>query len=417
MTYREQVLEYFAGEPADTAKAVCVIEEALGLPDKTLWPVLNKMHKDRTCPVYRAPATYEGTEYRGFACKAQPGKNSALESSDTERWSLANISASDVLATLDEFDRLGRAAFLDHYGYGEAARYFIVHQGRCYDSKAIVGVAHQVSHGRSLKAADFSGGDTTVVQLLKRLGFTVERLGKPDWTRDEVILACEIVVDNGWHSLRPDDARVTELSQLLQQLDVHPPGPRHPDFRNANGVARKTVDLVTNHPSYAGKATKGGKIDKVVIRDFLDKPSEMVATAQAIRGSILEGHLRRTLDRVLDLDLEANEGRILERRHIARERDPKLRREKIEAVRRKNGRVACEACGFDFGQIYGDHGEDYIECHHRVPLHVSGEITTKLADLVLLCSNCHRMIHRRSPWLTFEQLRELLAANNPGASR
>ncbi|MDP6032209.1 MAG: HNH endonuclease [Alphaproteobacteria bacterium] len=33
---------------------------------------------------------------------------------------------------------------------------------------------------------------------------------------------------------------------------------------------------------------------------------------------------------------------------------------------------------------------------------------TKLSDLVLLCSNCHRMVHRKRPWLTVRELRELI---------
>jgi len=35
---------------------------------------------------------------------------------------------------------------------------------------------------------------------------------------------------------------------------------------------------------------------------------------------------------------------------------------------------------------------------------------TKLADLALLCSNCHRMIHRTKRWLTVEELKDLVAA-------
>jgi putative restriction endonuclease len=31
--------------------------------------------------------------------------------------------------------------------------------------------------------------------------------------------------------------------------------------------------------------------------------------------------------------------------------------------------------------------------------------TTRLEDLALLCANCHRMIHRASPWLSVEELR------------
>jgi hypothetical protein len=57
---------------------------------------------------------------------------------------------------------------------------------------------------------------------------------------------------------------------------------------------------------------------------------------------------------------------------------------------------------------YGVHGADYIECHHRIPLHVTGETQTRLADLALLCSNCHRMIHRTKQWLKVEDLKELV---------
>jgi 5-methylcytosine-specific restriction enzyme A len=31
-----------------------------------------------------------------------------------------------------------------------------------------------------------------------------------------------------------------------------------------------------------------------------------------------------------------------------------------------------------------------------------------LADLALLCSNCHRMIHRTKQWLTVEELKKLV---------
>ena len=34
---------------------------------------------------------------------------------------------------------------------------------------------------------------------------------------------------------------------------------------------------------------------------------------------------------------------------------------------------------------------------------------TKIEDLSLLCSNCHRMIHRRVPWLKIEELKSIIA--------
>ncbi|HTJ68304.1 MAG TPA: HNH endonuclease [Actinospica sp.] len=321
---------------------------------------------------------------------------------------MSDVSASDVLAAIAECKSLGRDTFLDRYGFGRANQYFLLHDGERYDSKAIVGVAHKFSHGTPLTPADFSGGENTVVALLRRRGFIVITTRNPSWTRDEVILACDVVARNGWRYLPAEDPQVVELSGLLRRLGVHPENEQGPDFRNPNGVARKTADIATQHPDYRGKPTHGGRHDASVLKDFLRDPETMAALAQAIRDSASGTVALREPDGV-DIDNDsADEGGILERKHLARERDPKLRARKIDAVRRSTGLIACEACGFDFAATYGDRGLDYIECHHRVPLHVSGPTKTRLVDLVLVCSNCHRMIHRIKPWLTFEELCALL---------
>jgi len=51
-------------------------------------------------------------------------------------------SAAAVESALDEFDELGREAFLERYGFGRARRYFVRRDGKYYDSKAIAGAAH-----------------------------------------------------------------------------------------------------------------------------------------------------------------------------------------------------------------------------------------------------------------------------------
>lgn len=76
-----------------------------------------------------------------------------------------------VLAAIEEYDQLGRNAFLERYGYREARDYFILHNGRRYDSKAIAGVAHQGVDGQALRASEFSGGAATVGRVLGHLGF------------------------------------------------------------------------------------------------------------------------------------------------------------------------------------------------------------------------------------------------------
>ena len=69
------------------------------------------------------------------------------------------------------------------------------------------------------------------------------------------------------------------------------------------------------------------------------------------------------------------------------------------------------ACGFDFGEKYGELGKDYIEVHHVKPLFMGDDeqLINPETDLVCLCSNCHRMIHRkRNDVITMDDLIQLI---------
>lgn len=82
---------------------------------------------------------------------------------------LSVITREAVLDAIAECDRVGRARFLERYGFEPARRYFLRHDGVYYDSRAIVGVAHRFVTGRPL----ISGGRQTVDRLLAHLGFEV----------------------------------------------------------------------------------------------------------------------------------------------------------------------------------------------------------------------------------------------------
>jgi hypothetical protein len=64
------------------------------------------------------------------------------------------------------------------------------------------------------------------------------------------------------------------------------------------------------------------------------------------------------------------------------------------AFNNNDGRIKCECCSFDFKATYGVHGIGFIECHHTNPIS-NGKRITKIEDLALVCSNCHRMLHRQ----------------------
>jgi hypothetical protein len=91
--------------------------------------------------------------------------------------SLADLTSRDaVLAAIAEYDTLGQDRFLAQYGFHPARRYWLVHNGRRYDSKAVVAAAHgfQFPDAGPFRAAEFSGGDATVARKLRSLGFSVE---------------------------------------------------------------------------------------------------------------------------------------------------------------------------------------------------------------------------------------------------
>lgn len=231
---------------------------------------------------------------------------------------------------------------------------------------------------------------------------------RSNWGYEEIVLAADLVVANSWVALdRRSDPRVAELSLLLRRMSPERAA-ADPTFRNADGVGRKTHDLATARRAHTGARTKGGQLTTAVAHAFEDDPDAMHRLALGIRAVALDADSLATAPLDVDEDVTFDEGRVFERRHLARERDPRARRAKIAHARLAFGHIRCEVCQFDFETVYGEHGRDYVECHHRDPLSVSGRRTTTVADLALLCSNCHRMIHYRRPWLTVEQLRSLV---------
>jgi hypothetical protein len=91
-----------------------------------------------------------------------------------------------------------------------------------------------------------------------------------------------------------------------------------------------------------------------------------------------------------------SEGSIELRYHYQRERSTILIKRKKEEFKKVHEKLECEICRFSFEENYPTKlGKDFIEAHHKIPLSkINATIKTTLEDLILVCSNCHRMIHR-----------------------
>jgi len=160
----------------------------------------------------------------------------------------------------------------------------------------------------------------------------------------------------------------------------------------------------------------------VAIEEFRQTPEEGMLTRSALQEHPLMGKHRiiRTPQGTV-FRLSAEEGAVLEhlwgtvagvdisspppsalegtwqlRLHHHRERSRTLIEQKKAHFKSAHGRLRCEVCHLSFEEVYPSFlGTDFIEVHHIVPLSAtSGVIRTTLDDLMLVCANCHRMIHR-----------------------
>ncbi|MBO8169061.1 MAG: HNH endonuclease [Thermoanaerobacteraceae bacterium] len=237
----------------------------------------------------------------------------------------------------------------------------------------------------------------------------------PKWHRDELILALDLYFKIDLNKSSPEHPNVIELSELLNKLPIHSNRPNQEKFCNPNGVHMKLMNFRAIDPNYPGKGLqRGGKLETEIWDEFATDRKLLSRVAQQIRNTVA-GEIAQSVANSSEdeEELEFPEGKILYRIHKARERNQTLvRKAKEIALRQNNGRLKCEVCGFDFREAYGEIGEGYIECHHIIPVsELDLGAKTKLTDLALVCSNCHRMLHRKRPWITIEQLKHLYKNN------
>jgi 5-methylcytosine-specific restriction enzyme A len=124
-----------------------------------------------------------------------------------------------VILAMQEFDQIGADRFYRMYGFGKALKFFVLHDGKQYDSKAISAVAHRYQFGKPLKNS-FSGGVATVVPVLRRLGFEI--VGKR--IDDSTVRIAEEVPDELWEGGRKQisvNAYERNVQARAQCIEAH----------------------------------------------------------------------------------------------------------------------------------------------------------------------------------------------------
>lgn len=236
----------------------------------------------------------------------------------------------------------------------------------------------------------------------------------PKWTKDELILALDLYFRVNPIHTSEKHPEIVQLSELLNSLPIHARPSKTTTFRNPDGVYMKLCNFLRFDPNYEGRGLiAGSKLDEEIWNEFAADRKRLSETTSIITKSYKNLTFPQTNTQeveIVDEDEEFPEGKIITRLHRLRERSSTLTKRKKLLVLKQDGTLTCEACDFNFAKVYGNSGIGYIECHHNMPLStLSKSKSVRLSELSLVCSNCHRMIHRVRPWLSVQQLRMLLA--------
>jgi 5-methylcytosine-specific restriction protein A len=201
----------------------------------------------------------------------------------------------------------------------------------------------------------------------------------------------------------------------------------------ADPVSRSSVAAV------AAALPKGIRPQFVIngVEHLLNDPTEWPAVWNSVQWSLLRGSLPGdtmseqdwetvAADLVLPLlsmlvallgveeleaDKSADEGNSYEVCSLRYERK-KINRDICLRIRGSR----CLCCNRSMEEEYGSAAQDLIEVHHVTPVASMGSQyrVNPTTDLIPVCPNCHRVLHRSDPPIPPEQLRATLASRRCG---
>lgn len=219
-------------------------------------------------------------------------------------------------------------------------------------------------------------------------------MANANFTRDEVILALDVLYFSGEQHLSGRKPAIQELSALLRQLPIHPAEAQPENFRNPVGVSDQ-INRFRNIEKW-GKRFHVGEMFTIVDQEFAERRDELHQIAQSIRRNLQCFNVPFGYQAE---NYEFPEGVLLGHLH----RVVEIR----DSAKLKLG-YRCDICQIDTNEIYPD-------CHSLMTMHLTVPVTAldgmkrySAVDFITVCPNCHAALHRRRPWLTKENCGDLL---------
>ncbi len=157
------------------------------------------------------------------------------------------------------------------------------------------------------------------------------------------------------------------------------------------------------------------KLDASILEVWRDRPDNELWAAVCEWADPDITSVPKTVLSDLRADSDRDEERVILGREGALKAVVSKRRERSPAMRAAALRIhghRCQVCDFDFGEVYGSWGKGFAEIHHMQELSQAGDFgfdTNPKTDLAVLCSNCHRMVHRKPKHaLSLQELRQII---------
>lgn len=220
-------------------------------------------------------------------------------------------------------------------------------------------------------------------------------MANASFTRDEVILALDVLLQAEGSPLTAHSDSIKELCSLLQELPIHPRENRRADFRNETGVNRQ-IGLYKTSCRTGKRDPNVGELFFAVAQEFEDNTERLHSIAEAIRRSF------SCYDSTFGSPSEEEgfpEGILLGHLHrIIEKRDGKK-----FAVKDR-----CLICQLEPELLYQPCGV-LLEHHLTVdPVLMDSSKRYREADFITVCPNCHAALHRYRPWLNRDSCASLL---------
>ena len=207
------------------------------------------------------------------------------------------------------------------------------------------------------------------------------------FTRDEVILALDVLYSSEMQRVSADSEEIADLSALLNRLPIHPIENRRVDFRTGTGITAQLNRFRRSLFSGINKDNVGPLFFKVNF-EFENRIEELHKIAKAIRRNEPYYSLRFGSR---SEDIGFPEGVLLGHLH---------RMIEVRVTAKFDLANHCEICNLRPELCYIP-CKGLLQPHLIVPpVDLNGKKKYGPESFITVCPTCHAVLHRIRPWRT-----------------